>query len=137
MPLVACPDCSTSVSDRASLCPKCARPINVSTGIDPKVALFVLGILALVAGIVVWIGGGDLALAGGLAVGGLFVVAANTRTDNAMSPGNEANPAPVAQRERSVTSPAIHADIRKARRQLLLLGIGVLVVYLYVTLFMS
>ncbi len=27
MPLVACPDCKTEVSDRAAACPKCAAPI--------------------------------------------------------------------------------------------------------------
>jgi hypothetical protein len=31
MSLIACPDCSTSVSDAAPACPKCGRPIAATT----------------------------------------------------------------------------------------------------------
>jgi uncharacterized membrane protein YvbJ len=39
MPLIACPDCSTEVSDRAPTCPKCGAPIAgraeaVATGVS-------------------------------------------------------------------------------------------------------
>lgn len=39
MPLISCPDCGSQVSNQASACPKCARPIaspvaTQSSGVD-------------------------------------------------------------------------------------------------------
>jgi uncharacterized paraquat-inducible protein A len=45
MALIICPDCSTSVSDRAKVCPSCGRPISAksfATG-----AFFYLGVILL------------------------------------------------------------------------------------------
>ena len=38
MPLIACPDCNSKVSDQAPACPTCGRPLAVSTPPDPKAA---------------------------------------------------------------------------------------------------
>jgi hypothetical protein len=34
MPLIQCPDCSASVSDKAPACPKCACPLGVTAPIE-------------------------------------------------------------------------------------------------------
>jgi len=36
MPLINCPDCTTEVSDKAPVCPKCGRPLSAQKSLFTK-----------------------------------------------------------------------------------------------------
>jgi hypothetical protein len=66
MPLTACPDCQTQVSDAAPSCPKCGRPMGTAlvrpvdgtSGMAGSYSLFGAFIGFMVGGMLVWGGCG-------------------------------------------------------------------------------
>lgn len=55
MPLIKCPDCAETVSDRAEACPKCARPISAK-GIRDRIQTIEKTSKKLKGWLATWIG---------------------------------------------------------------------------------